>query len=112
MDLQAQVDALSTATMTTPVRAALGSEAAEVGTWACRALQGGVGVASAGVFRVGGPAGLGGVPTRWSLVLKVTRPPTPDKPTARMELDERHLLYWRREAHAYQSGLLDDLPPG
>jgi hypothetical protein len=46
----------------------------------------------------------------WSLVLKVLRPPTPGKHNAWMELDERHLLYWRREALAYESGLLTALP--
>lgn len=112
MDLQAHVEALPTLTMTVLARAALGSADAEAGTWRCRALGGGLGVASAGVFRVEGLGRVADAPAPWSLVLKVLRPPAPGSPTAPMERDERHLLYWRREALAYASGVLHDLPDG
>lgn len=112
MELRDQLAALPHDTLTDRARRALGSHEVEVDAWECRALHGGLGVASVGIYRVGGKARLADVPVPWSLVLKVISPPTPDKPTAQMELNERHLLYWRREALAYQSGLLDNLPPG
>ena len=56
-----------------------------------------------GVFRVSGSARVGGEQRAWSVILKVL-PPTSGSPTA--------WNYPAREALAYESGLLDDLPPG
>jgi hypothetical protein len=56
-----------------------------------------------GVFRVSGSARVGGEPRPWSVILKVL-PGTPGSPTG--------WNYPVREALAYASGLLDDLPPG
>jgi hypothetical protein len=46
----------------------------------------------------------------WSLVLKVISLGASD--VSHASPDESHELYWKREALAYQSGLLDDLPGG
>lgn len=112
MALSAQLATVPSATMTTLARQVLGEESAEIGAWHPQAIHGGLGVSSIGILRLVGTARIAGDARPWSLVLKAIRPPAPDSATARMELDEGHVLYWRREANAYQSGLLSDLPAG
>jgi hypothetical protein len=46
----------------------------------------------------------------WSLILKIISPSGRGLSSAAR--DENHPLYWRREALAYQSGMLTDLPGG
>ncbi len=112
MALSAQLAIVPSATMTTLARQVLGEESAEIGAWHPQAIHGGLGVSSIGILRLVGTARIAGEARPWSLVLKAIRPPAPDSATARMERDEGHVLYWRREANAYQSGLLSDLPAG
>lgn len=112
MDLPTQLASLPPETIASPVQQLLGEESAGIGDWHCRAIHGGLGVSSTGVFRVAGTARIAGSSLPWSLVLKAIRPPAPDSPTARMELEEGHVIFWRREANAYQAGLLDNLPAG
>jgi len=112
MTLFQQLATLPSATVTTLARQVLGEESAEIGAWHAQAIHGGLGVSSVGILRVVGTARIAGNARPWSLVLKAIRPPAPDSPTARMELDEGHVLYWCREANAYQSGLLSDMPAG
>ncbi len=112
MALAAQLATVPSATMTTLARQVLGEESAEIGAWHPQAIHGGLGVSSIGILRLVGIARIAGEARPWSLVLKAIRPPAPESATARMERDEGHVLYWRREANAYQSGLLSDLPAG
>jgi hypothetical protein len=56
---------------------------------------------SRGLFRVHGSANTSGGITDWSLILKAFQL-VDDSPTR----DEAHPFYWKREALAYQSGLL------
>jgi hypothetical protein len=94
--------------LTPVVRQALGSETIEVTSWEVRHVHGGFGFGSAGasaIHRVSGQGRDAAATLEWTLILKVLYPPAEaSKPS---DWD-----YWRREAHAYESGLLDDLPGG
>lgn len=59
-----------------------------------------------GLFRASGQAWDGSQARHWSAVLKILQQP------AQGGLDEPGMDYWRREALAYQSGLLAELPAG
>ncbi|MFL1675314.1 phosphotransferase family protein [Paenibacillus dendritiformis] len=85
------------------VRRQLGDEAAIVGDWSCSRLgwQASNEV-TGGLYRVAGTAALAGRTLPWSFVVKLVIPAAADEPG--------HYNYWRREALAYQSGLLEDLP--
>ena len=76
--------------------------------WQVQPLSASSGAATAGVYRVSGTVTDDGTHLEWALVLKIIRPAAAAwNPTAR-EID--HPIYWKREALAYASGLLDDLP--
>jgi hypothetical protein len=99
---------IDTATLTPLVRQALGSETVEVKGWDTEQIYGGAGYGSAGgsaIHRVSGHGSDQGKKVEWSLVLKVLYPPADRGQPSDWD-------YWRREADAYQSGLLDDLPGG
>jgi hypothetical protein len=101
---QTEGDLLKTidATMLTPlVRRTLNRASAKVLDWQASELYGG-GITTK-IMRFSGNALDGGTTHPWSLVLKIIRPH--DK-----EDDPESLRYWKREALAYQSGLLDNLP--
>lgn len=102
---------LERTTLTRYVRAALNSESAEVRVWGYQAIGIGRGSATGGVYRVTGTADDHGVARSWALVVKVLSPLAAGNVPAVTE-DIAHPLYWKREALAYQSGLLDDLPTG
>jgi hypothetical protein len=70
--------------------------------WECKQLHGGAGSGNA-VYRFAGQGRDGESEISWSLILKTARP----------EGDNVHLSAWnyyKREADAYRSGWLDDLP--
>ena len=95
--LDAAIEALDAATLTPVVRRATGDAALVPHSWTRRALVGGRAGSTAGIYRVAGPG--------WSVVLKIlNRSGGLDDPN-----DYR---YWRREAHVFESALLDGLPPG
>lgn len=66
-----------------------------------------VGADSRGLFLLTGVASVAGQAVGWEVVLKIFRP-LPDSSTS----DPASPHYWRREALAYTSGLLDKLPEG
>ena len=96
------------ATLASMVQRALDRNTVEVTNWDVQQIHGGWGHGSAGgsgIHRVSGQGRDGAELVEWSLILKVLHPPADQgQPT--------DFTYWRREADAYQSGLLDDLPGG
>ncbi len=109
-------DGLDYAALTAPVRRMLGDDAAEILGWRCEPLSYTDRTpVSGGVYRVAGDARSGGAVRAWSLVLKIARSPAgrswPDGRRAPhgWGTDLTHTQYWRREAEAYCSGLLDRL---
>jgi hypothetical protein len=96
--------AIDQTTLTALVRNALDNATVEVTNWDYEQLHGGVGYGTA-IYRCAGQGRDQGQTTPWSLILKVLHP-----------LDYGgHLSAWnyyKREADAYQSGWLDDLPGG
>lgn len=111
---------LDPAMLTAVARAALDCPTAVVASWAPPdRLTGALfNVTSGGVYRVRGTTNVGETLRPWSAVLKVLRSPagtvTPDGTTITEEQAEDGSMfnYWRREALAYQTGLLAGLPPG
>jgi hypothetical protein len=96
--------AVDRATLTPLVRQALDREQAEVTAWAYKPIYGGAGTGGS-IYRFSGVARGGHEEIPWSLILKAIRAiPERQSPSSPG--------YWRREAEAYQSGLLYDLPGG
>ncbi len=94
---------LDRATLCGPIRAALGSDTAQVLTWQHDTLAGSGDPKTGGVYRVRGSAITHGETLSWSLILKVIRPGAgASAPT--------HPNYWKREVLAYRSGHLTALP--
>lgn len=91
-------------------RQALGSQTADLEEWRVEVVGAGMGAATGGIYRVTGRARDRGLGVPWSAMLKVVSLGTPGGQVA--SEDEAHPLYWKREALAYASGLLDDLPGG
>jgi hypothetical protein len=100
----AQLAAIDRATLTSLVQSALGSKTVEVIDWECKQLHGGIGIGTA-IYRFAGQGRDQGQTVPWSLILKTLHPQVPaDDPSA--------WNYYKREADAYQSGWLADLPGG
>lgn len=106
-------------TLIRPVRRALADDAAELIDWRHEPLPYTVrNPVAGGVYRLAGRARTRGTTRTWSLILKVSHSPAgrtwPDGRVAPAGwgMDPAHSQYWRREALAYRSGLLDDLPGG
>jgi hypothetical protein len=88
------------ATLAPLVGSLLGSDASIDGPWSTQPLHGGFG--GQGLFRFAGRARLGDGTQTWSLILKIAPPQPHDDPHG-----------WtnpRREASAYRSGFLAELP--
>jgi len=91
-------------TLTPFVRRALHSDATQITIWDRQQMRGGVGLGTS-VHRFSCQARDGDQTHTWSLILKVLHPvPGHDEPS--------HWFNWQREAAAYRSGWLDDLPGG
>jgi len=100
----AQLAAIDQATLTPLVQSALNNETVELMDWDYEQLHGGAGMGNA-VYRFTGQGRDGEQRMSWSLILKTAYP----------EGDNAHISAWnyyKREADAYQSGWLDDLPGG
>jgi hypothetical protein len=100
----AQLAGIGRATLTPLVQSALNSETVEVVNWECEQLHGGIGLGTA-IYRFSGEGHDREEKAPWSLVLKTLRPAGDNANVCAWN-------YYKREADAYQSGLLDDLPGG
>ncbi len=99
-------------TLLTPlVRRMLQQETISVVDWIYEPVSGGFSQAtghSHGIYRFRGTVRMQDTSTNsWSLILKATQ-----RPSALEQEVPTHSEYWKREAFAYQSGLLDALPGG
>jgi hypothetical protein len=92
------------ATITTMARRSTGRPRLSVTEWRIDVLQGGGG-RSPGVGRIVGAGRDGDTEVRWSVVLKLLGRSTGGESTNLWN-------YWRREADAYESGFLRQLPGG
>src|SRR6266542_2853110 len=88
--------------------------------WSLTPLRASLGAATGGLYLVRGTAyqECGASRTaasppalRWTVVLKVVRPPSGTRHDA-FARDPAHFAYWQREPLIYASGLLNDLPGG
>lgn len=101
---------LDSTILTQVVRAALVLPDAIVDHWQVRPAGPSQGAATVGVYWVAGTARVGPTVHPWAVILKLIRPAAnAHNPAA---LDPAHPIYWKREALAYQSGVLVDLPGG
>ena len=98
------LDTIDQATLTPLVQSALNSQTIEVINWSYDQLHGGIGAGTA-VYRFSGQGRSQNRTIPWSLILKVLRPQGG-------AADISAWNYYKREADAYQSGCLDDLPGG
>lgn len=107
MEAAPPAEIVDRATLTAVVRRALDDDTAQLDAWQVEPLRRPAGSGfTAGVYRVAGTAQIGTDARGWSLVLKrVSRQPGTDAYD-----DPAGTPYWRREACAYESGLLDALP--
>ncbi len=102
--------AFDPAVLTRAVCAALGSDTIAIERWQVRPAGASAGAATAGVYRVSGTADDRGALVQWAIMLKVIRPAAAAWNPAARAID--HPIDWKREALAYESGLLADLPGG
>ena len=100
----AQLATIDQTTLTSLVQSALGRKTVEVVNWEFEQLHGGIAVGTA-VYRISGQGRVKDQIIPWSLILKILRPESGSA-------DASAWNYYKREADAYQSGLLDDLPGG
>jgi hypothetical protein len=100
------LDPLDAHVLAAAVRRALGHVGAEIGAWTAAPLGGGH--TDAAVYRLAGEARVADRVRSWSLILKRQAAPAPAGLAAAAR-DPRAPNYWRREAEAYRSGLLDEL---
>jgi len=101
---------LDRAVLARAVCALFGRERVMIERYEVRPLSGSSGAATAGIYRVWGTDNDRDIRRVWALILKIIRPAAAAWNPAAREID--HPIYWKREALAYQSGLLDDLPGG
>jgi len=102
--LEAQLAAIDQAKLRPLVRSALGSETVEVTDWKHEQLHGGIAEGSA-VYPFSGQGCDQGQTIPWSLILKLLRPEGGSTETSAWN-------YYKREADAYQSSVLDGLTGG
>lgn len=105
---------IDTATLTPVARRALKRDRFEIASWRATKLGGGMGnPVSGGLYRYEGNGHDGDETLSWSVVLKIVQSPANVGWSEMGEGDDQgHWNYWKRELFAYQSGLLEALPPG
>jgi hypothetical protein len=109
MDIDERLRRLDRATFDAVVRRIVGDDAVMLASWRCDPIAAPVTSGfTAGIYRLRGTARARGGERPWSAVLKLIRRPAGTD----VYDDPAGDLYWRREACAYESGLLDDLPGG
>ena len=99
-----QISAVDRAILAPFVRWILDREVVEILHWQFQPLTGGWDLSNS-LYRCTGAATVKGETFPWSLILKVIR-------FSEENDDPSHFRYWRREAQAYQSGALSQLPGG
>ena len=100
-----QLQDIDEAVLTHLVQRALNREEAKIHHWQYRPLIGGVELESS-LYRFTGDAEVKGETLPWTIILKIIQSP------AEGNGDPLSFRYWRREALAYQSGVLNQLPGG
>lgn len=96
--------------LTSKVRQALGQPCFQIDDWICTSLTGHISnPATGGLYRVTGSGQQNGLSASWSLILKIVCL-AEDAPQG-WGTDLLHFGYWKREALAYESGILKDLGP-
>ena len=109
-DQPALVLPLDSTILTQVVRAVLARPDAIVDHWQVQPAGPSNGAATVGVYHVAGTARVGPTVHDWAVILKLIRPAANlHNPAARAP---DHPIYWKREALAYQSGVLADLAGG
>lgn len=98
------IHALDRSALTPLVRRVMSSSTVEVHKWSVQPIHSGGGE-GLGVYRFAGDGEDRGQPVGWSLILKAFRAPAEGGAVGDWN-------YWKREAIAYRSGLLEDLPGG
>jgi hypothetical protein len=93
------------AALSTVVRKAVGSDAAELLTWRRRSIHAPFNQTTGGVHRLSGDARVEGDVVRWSVILKVVR--ASDDASIGGSADAED---WMREALIYRSGILEAIP--
>ena len=103
MNTDAQVNAISKATLDAVVRKAVRSDTIDVVDWQYQAIHGGGGSSTGGVYRFVGAALDQGNRVTWSLILKIV---------GACEITQVQSAWdsWEREVLAYESGFLNELP--
>src|SRR5579859_210409 len=102
---------ITAAALQGPLCRLLGSEQITIGAWHVTPLPNSLGGATGGIYRVEGSAIASGESAPFALVLKIIRGlGSGTASAAPVSADPVGSHYWRREALAYQSGLLADLP--
>lgn len=97
-------------TITTLMCQILDLEDGELLQWQVQEISETNGAATGGVYRLTGTGRGQDREMDWSLILKVLCRTPAGKASGGLE--QEHVLYWKREALVYQSGLLNDLPGG
>ncbi len=94
--------------LTHNVRQALSLPSFQIDAWHCTSLTGHISnPATGGLYRVAGTGRQNAMQRQWSLILKIVHL-AEDAPQG-WGTDLLHFGYWKREALAYQSGVLDNL---
>lgn len=105
-----RLKSVDAALLTPLVRQAIAQPSAEISDWTSAPLAGGAANPDEGVIArmiFSGHAVVDSRLASWSIVLKVFARPS------KLEIvDQNHMAYWKREALAYQAGILIDLVKG
>ena len=111
MDMQIERPEIAPEILTASVRGLCRRPMLDITGWQIQALHSGTGHATGELYRLTGTGQDQGEAVDWSMILKVLSPHATRNAYTAAD-DPSHALYWKREALAYQSGMLADLPGG